>query len=236
MSDFGPLDLLNLYANGVFPMAEGRDSNDVFIVNPEERGVIPLDALKISKSLAKVVRAGTFKIRTNTAFSSVVSACAASAPGREDTWINPGIEYLYAELHQMGRAHSVECWQDDTLVGGLYGVHLGAAFFGESMFSHRTDASKVALVHLVGRLNVGGFKLLDTQFITPHLLTLGAVEISRDAYQARLEKALELVGEFEPYGFSDEEFSKSVTSSKAGTGKTGTGKMGGVIQSSTQIS
>ena len=134
MNQFGPLDLLNLYANGVFPMAEARDSDDVFIVDPEERGVIPLDALKISKSLAKTVRAGVFEIRVNTAFADVVSSCAASAPGREDSWINPGIEYLYAELHQMGRAHSVECWlaseQGDELVGGLYGVHLGAAFFG----------------------------------------------------------------------------------------------------------
>jgi len=226
MSNFGPTDLLNLYASGVFPMAEARDSDDVFIVDPKERGIIPLSGLKISKSLAKVVRAGVFEIRVNTAFSGVVSACAASAPGREDTWINPGIEYLYAELHQMGRAHSVECWQDDCLVGGLYGVHLGGAFFGESMFSTQTDASKVALVHLVGRLNAGGFKLLDTQFITPHLLSLGAVEISRDAYQIRLKKALELVGEFDVYGFSDVEFSGSVRSSNAG----------GVKQSSTQIS
>jgi len=225
MSGFGPLDLLNLYANGVFPMAEARDSDDVFIVNPEERGIIPLDGLKISRSLAKVVRAGMFDVRVNTAFSDVVSACAASTPGREDTWINPGIEYLYAELHKMGRAHSVECWQNNELVGGLYGVHLGGAFFGESMFSQCTDASKVALVHLVGRLNAGGFKLLDTQFITPHLLTLGAVEISRDEYQVRLKKALELGGEFEPYGFSDVEFLKLVRLSKAG-----------VKQSSTQIS
>ena len=226
MSDFGPLDLLNLYANGVFPMADARDSDDVFIVDPEERGIIPLDGLKISKSLAKVVRAGVFEIRVNTAFSDVVSACAASAPGREDTWINPSIEYLYAELHQMDRAHSVECWQDKELVGGLYGVHLGGAFFGESMFSHRTDASKVALVHLVGRLSAGGFRLLDTQFITAHLLTLGAVEISRDSYQVCLKKALALGGKFEPYRFSDLEFSKSVRPSNPG----------GAKQSSTQIS
>ncbi|MCF6221400.1 MAG: leucyl/phenylalanyl-tRNA--protein transferase [Robiginitomaculum sp.] len=218
MSGFGPLDLLNLYATGVFPMAEARDSDDVFIVDPEERGVIPLDGLKINKSLAKTVRAGVFEIRVNTAFSGVVSACAASAPGREDTWINPGIEYLYAELHQLGRAHSVECWQGGELVGGLYGVHLGAAFFGESMFSRKTDASKVALVHLVGRLNTGGFKLLDTQFITPHLLSLGAVEISRNNYQARLRKALELVGEFEPFGFLDVDYSKSVRPSSAVSG------------------
>ncbi len=227
MSNFGPLALLNLYANGVFPMAEARDSDDVFIVNPEMRGVIPLDGLRISKSLAKTVRAGVFEIRVNTAFSDVVSACAQSAPGREDTWINPGIEYLYAELHKMGHAHSVECWQDGLLVGGLYGVHLGAAFFGESMFSRRTDVSKVALVHLVARMNAGGFVLLDTQFITPHLQSLGAVEISRDTYQERLARALELTGVFEPQGFCDCDFSKSVRPSS----KTGEGK-----QSITQIS
>ncbi len=226
MSGFGPLDLLNLYATGVFPMAETRDSDDVFIVNPEERGIIPLGGLKISKSLAKTVRAGLFEIRINTVFSDVVSACAAAAPGREETWINPGIECLYAELHQMGRAHCVECWQDGELVGGLYGVHLGAAFFGESMFSRRTDASKVALVHLVARLNAGGFNLLDTQFITPHLQSLGAVEISRDEYLALLKKSLDMVGAFDPYGFLDVEFAKSVLPSKEGGSK----------QSSTQIS
>lgn len=225
MNGFGPLDLLNLYANGVFPMAEARDSDDVFIVNPEQRGVIPLDGLKISKSLAKTVRTGVFDIRVSTAFSDVVSACAESTPGREDTWINPGIEYLYAELHLMGRAHSVECWQDGELVGGLYGVHLGAAFFGESMFSRVRDASKVALVHLVGRLNAGGFQLLDTQFVTPHLQSLGAVEISREQYQTRLKSALALAGDFQPYGFFDEDFSKSVRASA-----------GGIKQSSTQIS
>lgn len=226
MSGFSTLDLLNLYANGVFPMAEARDSDDVFIVDPEMRGIIPLDGLKTSKSLAKTVRAGAFDVRVNTAFSDVVSNCAASAPGREDTWINPGIEYLYAELHQMGRAHSVECWQNGVLVGGLYGVHLGAAFFGESMFSRRSDASKVALVHLVGRLNAGGFTLLDTQFLTPHLQSLGAVEISRADYQMRLKIALTCVGEFDVQGFLDRNFSASVKPSKPGAAK----------QSITQIS
>ncbi|MBL4854833.1 MAG: leucyl/phenylalanyl-tRNA--protein transferase [Robiginitomaculum sp.] len=225
MSNFGPLDLLNLYANGVFPMAEARDSDDVFIVDPEERGVIPLGGLKISKSLAKSVRSGRFEVRINTAFIDVVAACAAPRIGHEDTWINAGIEYLYARLHDMGRAHSVECWQNDELVGGLYGVHIGAAFFGESMFSRARDASKVALVHLVGRLNAGGFSLLDTQFITPHLRSLGAVEISRDDYLGRLETALGLVGEFESQGFSDPVFSASVKLSRLDE-----------MQSSTQIS
>ena len=225
MTGFGPLDLLGLYANGVFPMAEARDSDDVFIVDPEERGVIPLDGLKISKSLAKVVRSRRFEVRVNTAFVDVVAACAAPRTTEPGTWINGNIEYLYAQLHDLGRAHSVECWQGGKLVGGLYGVHLGAAFFGESMFSRQTDASKVALVHLVGRLNAGGFSLLDTQFITPHLRTLGAVEISRADYHTRLEKTLQLVGKFEPYGFSDPEFATSVRAS--GLDET---------QSSTQIS
>jgi len=225
MTGFGPLELLNLYANGVFPMAEARDSDDVFIVDPEERGILPLDGLKISKSLAKTVRSGRFDIRINSAFVDVVAACAAPRTAETGTWINGNIEYLYAQLHDLGRAHSVECWQDGKLVGGLYGVHLGAAFFGESMFSQARDASKTALVHLVGRLNAGGFSLLDTQFITPHLRTLGAVEISRDEYLGRLEKALGLMGAFEPYGFSDSKFSASVRASRSG-----------VIQSSTQIS
>jgi len=225
MTGFGPLDLLGLYANGVFPMAEARDSDDVFIVDPDERGVLALDGLKISKSLAKTVRSRRFEIRINSAFVDVVAACAAPRAEETRTWINGNIEYLYAQLHDLGRAHSVECWQADKLVGGLYGVHLGAAFFGESMFSQKTNASKVALVHLVGRLNAGGFSLLDTQFITPHLRTLGAVEISRAEYHERLETALALVGTFEPYGFSDPKFAISVWTSGSG-----------VMQSSTQIS
>ncbi|PHS40243.1 MAG: leucyl/phenylalanyl-tRNA--protein transferase [Robiginitomaculum sp.] len=225
MTGFGPLDLLGLYANGVFPMADSRDSDDVFIVDPDERGVFALDGLKISKSLAKTVRSRRFEIRINSAFVDVVAACAAPRAKEAGTWINGNIEYLYAQLHDLGRAHSVECWQADKLVGGLYGVHLGAAFFGESMFSQKTNASKVALVHLVGRLNAGGFSLLDTQFITPHLRTLGAVEISRAEYHERLETALALVGTFEPYGFSDPKFAISVWTSGSG-----------VMQSSTQIS
>ncbi len=225
MTGFGPLDLLNLYANGVFPMAEARDSDDVFIVDPKDRGVIPLDGLKISKSLAKSVRSKRFEIRINCAFVDVVAACAAPRAKEAGTWINANIEYLYAQLHDLGRAHSVECWQDGKLVGGLYGVHLGGAFFGESMFSQKPNASKTALVHLVGRLSAGGFSLLDTQFITPHLRTLGAVEISRDEYLGRLETALAVSGEFEPYGFSDLEFAPSVKASAPG-----------VMQSKTQIS
>lgn len=210
MSDFGPRDLLNLYANGVFPMAESKDSPQVFIVDPEKRGVIPLNSLHISKSLAKTVRSQRFKIRINTAFCDVVKACAEPRPQQRDTWINSTIFDLYMQIHDLGFAHSVECWQDNQLVGGLYGVHLGQAFFGESMFSRKTDASKVALVHLVGRLNAGGFKLLDTQFLTEHLARLGAVEISRAEYHVMLENALREKADFFPAGFDDRVYSSGV--------------------------
>ena len=210
MSEFGPYELLNCYANGVFPMSEGRDDPETFLVDPEFRGIIPLDQLKISKSLAKTVRSGRFDIRINTAFKDVVEACAAPRPGHDETWINETIFDLYERLHYLGHAHSVECWQDDTLVGGLYGVSLRGAFFGESMFSRKSNASKTALVHLVGRLNAGGFVLLDTQFITDHLLTLGAIEMSRDDYHSRLQHALDFDGDFFPADFKDLEFKKTV--------------------------
>ena len=217
MGSFGPGQLLHCYASGVFPMAESRMSDEVFLVDPEERGIIPLDGLKISRSLAKTVRGGKFEVKVNTAFPTVVAACAEPRADEGDTWINPGIEYLYGQLHEMGRAHSVECWQDGRLVGGLYGVHLGAAFFGESMFSRERDASKVALVHLVGRLRAGGFQLLDTQFITAHLARLGALEISREDYRNRLEKALKNEGDFKPQGFLDVDFASGVRQSKTQT-------------------
>ena len=210
MSEFGPYELLNCYANGVFPMSEGREDPETFLVDPEYRGIIPLDQIKISKSLAKTVRASRFGIRINTAFKQVVESCAAPRPGHEETWINDTILALYERLHELGHAHSVECWHEEKLVGGLYGVSLRGAFFGESMFSHTSNASKTALVHLVGRLNAGGFVLLDTQFITDHLLTLGAIEISRDDYHRRLEHALGLEGDFFPVGFEDEDFKSTV--------------------------
>lgn len=210
MSDFGPYELLNCYANGVFPMSEGRDDPETFLVDPEYRGIIALDGLKISKSLAKTVRSDRFEIRINTAFKRVVQSCAAPRPGHEETWINDTIFGLYEKLFELGHAHSVECWHEDKLVGGLYGVSLRGAFFGESMFSHMNNASKTALVHLVGRLNAGGFVLLDTQFITDHLLTLGAVEVSRDDYHRRLSDALEKDGDVFPSEFDDTAFKKSV--------------------------
>ncbi len=182
--------LLRCYANGVFPMGEARDDPHVFLVEPDQRGIFPLDGFHIPTRLRRTVRQEPFDIRVNTAFLAVVDACAAPAKGREDTWINAPIRRLYAELHARGHAHSVECWQDEVLLGGLYGVTLGSAFFGESMFSRRTDASKVALVHLVARLKRAGFTLLDAQFITEHLSQFGAQEIPQQAYLRKLAPAL----------------------------------------------
>lgn len=196
MEAFDAHDLLNCYAQGVFPMADAREDEHIFLIDPQRRGVIPLDGFHVSRRLARTVRGDPFEVRVDTAFSQVVAACAESKPGRDQTWINSTIETLYAELFEMGNAHSVECWRDGELVGGLYGVSLGGAFFGESMFSRRTDASKVALVHLVARLIAGGFVLLDAQFITDHLATFGAQEISRLDYHRRLGRALDVSGAF----------------------------------------
>lgn len=197
MKRFGPRELLECYARGVFPMADAREDDRVFLIDPEKRGVIPLDSFHISRRLARTVRADPFEIRIDTAFREVVLECAAPKPGRTETWINGVIEDLYAQLFDMGHAHCVECWQDGELVGGLYGVSLGGAFFGESMFSRRTDASKVALVHLVARLIKDGYRLLDAQFITDHLSTFGAVEIPRPEYHRRLARALDVKAEFQ---------------------------------------
>ncbi|KPF79215.1 leucyl/phenylalanyl-tRNA--protein transferase [Brevundimonas sp. AAP58] len=171
-------------------MGEARDDPRVFLVEPEMRGVIPLDGFHIPTRLRRTVRSEPFEVRVDTAFGAVIDACAASAPGREDTWINAPIRRLYMELHVMGRAHSIECWRDEVLVGGLYGVTLGAAFFGESMFSRATDASKVALVHLVARLKRGGWRLLDAQFRTPHLDQFGLIETPQFVYLKMLDRAL----------------------------------------------
>lgn len=200
MDDFDAQDLLDCYARGVFPMADARDDDRVFLIDPERRGVIPFGRFHIPRRLARTVRAGPFEIRTDSAFAQVVAACAEVKTGRTETWINRPIEALYAELFELGHAHSVECWKDDVLVGGLYGVSLAGAFFGESMFSRVTDASKVALVHLVARLIAGGFVLLDTQFITDHLGRFGAEEITRREYHRRLGRALETQGDFQRAG------------------------------------
>ena len=189
-SEITPEVLLRAYACGIFPMAESADDPTLFWVEPEMRGVIPLDGFRISSRLARTVRSDGFTVTVNTAFKAVISGCAAPLAGREDTWINKRIRDLYCGLHTLGHGHSVEVWQDGDLVGGLYGVSLGRAFFGESMFHRSRDASKVALVHLVARLIVGGCELLDTQYVTEHLKTFGAVEVPRRRYTALLDKAL----------------------------------------------
>ena len=183
-------DLIACYKRGVFPMAEARDDPRVFLIDPEKRGVLPLDRFHVPKRLARTVRRDPFEVKVDTAFEPVIEACAASAPDRTETWINAPIQHLYRELFVRGLVHTVECWREDRLVGGLYGVALGGAFFGESMFSLERDASKVALTHLIARLRFGGYALLDTQFTTEHLETFGAVEISRADYRHRLAAAL----------------------------------------------
>lgn len=185
-----PEILLRAYAEGLFPMAEARNDPTLYWISPDTRGIIPLDGFHVPKRLARTIRSERFAVTYDTAFREVIAACAAPAPGREESWINREIHALYTELFERGHAHSIECWKGGELTGGLYGVKLGAAFFGESMFSRQRDASKVALAHLVARLRYGGFELLDTQFITGHLAMLGAREIPRENYLVRLNKAI----------------------------------------------
>jgi len=185
-----PEIVLRAYAEGVFPMAERREDPELYWVSPEWRGIIPLDGFHVPKRLARTVRGDRFTVTSDIAFREVMLACAEPKPGREQSWINSEIIRLYTALHATGHAHSVECWREGKLVGGLYGVSLGAAFFGESMFSRETDASKVALVHLVSRLIEGGYVLLDTQFLTEHLARFGTIEIPRNEYLARLRRAI----------------------------------------------
>ena len=189
-SQITPQILLKAYSVGLFPMAESADDPTIYWVEPEMRGVMPIDDFHIPRSLKKVLNKQTYDITFNEAFNAVVKNCAASAKGREQTWINETIRLLYSELHDLGHAHSVEVWEEDQLVGGLYGVSLGRAFFGESMFSRRSNASKVALVHLVERLKERGFVLLDTQFNTEHLTQFGTRDVPRDAYEKMLQVAL----------------------------------------------
>ena len=195
-----PEVLLKAYACGIFPMAESAEDPGLYWVEPEWRGVLPLEALHVPRRLARTVRADRFEIRVDHAFDAVIEACAAPAPGRGKTWINSRILRLYRELHRIGHCHSVEAWRDGKLVGGLYGVTLKGAFFGESMFHLERDASKVCLVHLVARLKLGGFRLLDAQFLTEHLAQFGAAELSRRDYQRRLTEAL--AGEADFYRLS----------------------------------
>jgi leucyl/phenylalanyl-tRNA--protein transferase len=190
-SEITPELLLRAYACGIFPMAESVDDPTLFWVEPKLRGVIPLESFRVPSRLARTVRSDSFTVTVDTAFNAVIDGCAAPQPGRENTWINRRIRDLYIALHELGHCHSVEVWQDDKLAGGLYGVRLGRAFFGESMFHLVRDASKVALVHLVARLIAGGFVLLDTQFVTDHLRGFGAIEIPRRRYRTLLDAAVE---------------------------------------------
>jgi leucyl/phenylalanyl-tRNA---protein transferase len=208
MSTITPQILLRAYAAGIFPMAESAEDNALYWVEPEERGIIPLDGLKISQSLRKAVRRQQFTIKIDTDFAGVINSCAAKTTDRSSTWINKRIVSLYTQLHRLGCCHSVECWQDGALVGGLYGVRIGAVFFGESMFSRATDASKVALVHLVARLNAGGFKLLDAQFVNPHLETLGAISLPKAAYHRLMEPLLDQEADF--FAFKDDGWPEKV--------------------------
>lgn len=188
--------LLKAYACGIFPMAESADDPGLFWIEPERRGIIPLDSFHIPSRLARTVRSNRFEIKVDSDFEGVINGCAAPQDGRDKTWINTRIRTLYGQLFKRGQCHTVEAWRDGRLVGGLYGVRLGAAFFGESMFHTERDASKVALVHLVARLRVGGFKLLDTQFVTSHLSGFGALEITRRHYQRLLEDAVRQQADF----------------------------------------
>ncbi len=189
--------VLRAYATGIFPMADSATAGDVFWVEPKRRGVLPLDGFHLPKSLAKVLKSERFMLTVDRAFDAVLAACAEPVPGRTDTWINPLIADAYRALHARGHAHSIEAWTDDgALAGGLYGVRLGGAFFGESMFTRVRDASKCALAALVARLQVGGFTLLDTQFLTEHLARFGAQEVTARAYRAQLAAALGTAGDF----------------------------------------
>jgi leucyl/phenylalanyl-tRNA---protein transferase len=196
-TDITPDLVLKAYAYGVFPMAKSRGDSDVFWVQPKLRGVLPLDAFHLPRSLRKRLRQGTFTVTIDQDFEGVMAGCAEATDTRADTWINDRIIQLFNELHRAGVAHSIEVWKDGALAGGLYGLAMGAAFFGESMFSRETDASKVALTHLVGMLKQGGFVLLDTQFITDHLKQFGTIEISQQDYLAQLSDALTQKGRFE---------------------------------------
>jgi leucyl/phenylalanyl-tRNA--protein transferase len=190
MMQLTPELLLNAYAVGIFPMAEARDDPELYWIDPERRGILPLECFHVPRSLRRTLRRDPFEVRVDSAFRDVVAGCAEPTAERPESWINDDIRMVYGALFDAGYAHSVECWQDGELAGGLYGVAIGGAFFGESMFSRARDASKVALVHLVARLEAGGFRLLDTQFVTAHLARFGAVEIARDEYRRRLRSAL----------------------------------------------
>jgi leucyl/phenylalanyl-tRNA--protein transferase len=232
-----PAMLLHGYGLGIFPMAQGRDDSEIHWVDPRHRGIFPIDGFHISRSLAHRIRTCGYTIRTDSDFAGVVAACA----DRPETWINAEITELYLTLHKGGHAHSLEVWEGEALIGGVYGVKLGAAFFGESMFSRRRDASKIALAWLMHRLRAGGFTLFDTQFLTPHLASLGAIEISRAAYHQRLDAALHLSATFYPTGYqplpsSVAGGSPSPAPPSSGAGSTSGSSRSGTSQRNTQTS
>ena len=203
MSKPGPFDIeitpeliIRAYRAGIFPMAEDAEDEDLFWVSPEMRGIIPLDGFHLSTSLRKAIRKSGFVVKVDTDFEAIIDGCAEPDDGRESTWINNTIRSVYGELFRRGVVHTVEVWDGNELVGGLYGLAIGGAFFGESMFHRRTNASKMAMAHLVERLKAGGFVLLDTQFLTPHLASLGGVEIPREQYEERLAEALLVSGDW----------------------------------------
>lgn len=191
-----PQVLLKAYSCGIFPMAESADDPALYWIEPQHRGILPLDRAHIPRRLARTVRTTPYNVRIDSDFEGTINGCASARPGRRSTWINGRIRALYRELFALGHCHTVEVWNENRLVGGLYGVALGGAFFGESMFSFERDASKIALVHLVARLVAGGFTLLDTQFVTDHLRQFGTIEVDRDAFQELLDASLKIAGNF----------------------------------------
>jgi leucyl/phenylalanyl-tRNA---protein transferase len=230
MQVLSPELLLCAYASGVFPMANDRFDPTIHWIEPRRRGILPLEAFHVPRSLRKVVRQARFETRVDSAFAQVIEACAASRPERPRTWLNDELLEMYCALHELGYAHSVEAWTEGRLAGGVYGVSLGAAFFGESMFTRRRDASKVALVELVARLRAGGYRLLDTQFVTDHLRRFGAIEVSRPAYRALLRDAIETPATF--YGDAGGVLSVAPWLSGASSGRSSIGSS----QSTTQTS
>jgi len=200
MSTITPEILLKAYAAGIFPMAESEDDPELFWVDPDFRGILPLDQFHVPRRLIRTIRTQRFSIRIDTSFEKVIKACASQSAERPSTWINQQVLNLYNQLFDMGHCHSIEAWHEGELVGGLYGIALGSAFFGESMFTRKTDASKIALVYLVARLIHGGYSLLDTQFVTDHLKRFGTIEIDREEYHARLAQALDTRGDFYSLG------------------------------------
>jgi len=241
MKSIEPNELLLAYRLGVFPMAESREAQEVLWVRPNMRCVLPLDNFHVPKRLARTVRSDRFDVRCDTAFDIVIRNCAKVGPQRDESWINPAITKVFEELHKRGHAHSIETWEGDELVGGLYGLSIGAAFFGESMFSSQTDASKVALVHLAARLKHGGYRLMDAQFPNPHLEQFGAVDISEREFKGLLEDAKVGSADFYSFESSDTGSASGSSSSSANrfsslSGSIGSGGGASVMQLITQTS